>query len=260
MFGALVAATTFAISSVAKANAMKKTAKETYDYKDRLLTEAIEQKSDQRELFNSQLSTRYGTDFLSKLRGGATSESLIQSISQETAIGKQLADFDTQARLAVQNSQTTMTQQGAEAASAGRANASDLQGMQLQASQSEAQAVAAQAASGVRSTGSGDNLRKMQVLDNEIALQKARYQVDAANTRVMHALSNSNTSATQKADALRMEKSIKAKSALENALSDFATHTIADEDSQRGIENLTTERTYWEGEKEKTGWDLFWGY
>jgi hypothetical protein len=259
MYSAIVAATTFAISSIAKANAMKKTAKETYDYKDRLLTEAVEQKKDQRDLFDSQVSGRYGSDFLSKLRDGASSDTLIQSISQETAIGKQLADYGNQARLAIENAQTTMTQQGSEAAAAGQANALDLHGMDIQTSQAEAQAVAAQAASGVRSTGSGDNLRKMQILDNEIALEKARYQIDSANTRVMHALVNTRTSANQKADALRVEKDIKAKSVLESALSDFATHATNDGDAQRGIDNLTTERTYWEQEKQKSGWDLFWG-
>lgn len=259
MFSALVAATTFTISSIAKANAMKKTAKETYEAKDRLLDEAIIQREENRQLYDTQTSLAYGNDFLTKLRQGADSETLIQSIGQDTAIGKQLADYDDQARLAVSNAHTSMTQQGAQAAISGKINAQELHSLEIQGEQAEAQAIASQATSGIRSTGTGDNLRKMQVLDNEIALNKARYQIDASNTKILHNLSNTQISATQKADALRTEKDIKAKSTLEKALSGFAQHTSDDADAQRGITNLTNETNYWQGEKNKSGWDLFWG-
>jgi hypothetical protein len=221
---------------------------------EKLRLEAIRQKNADISLFNEEMSTTYGADFLSKLNSSQSVTDLIGSIGKDTAIGKQLAEYETLARQAVANAQTDNQQTGMLASMQGQQDALTAHQQEIQGALSEGQAAAAQATSGIRSTGTGDNLRKMQDLQNDISSRLVALGMDQNNVRTILGMKNTQVSASQQADDLRRSMDNAELNALETAMNQKYAQLKENADYDVSIKNYGDERDYWDAEA-NNGWN-----
>lgn len=208
------------------------------------------QKDRRQDTFNADVTTQYGSDFLSKLNSVASVTDLIGSIGRETALGKQLAEYETLARQAVENAQTENAQTGTLANMQGQSNALTAHQQNISGAMSEGQAAAQQASSGIRTTGTGDNLRKMQELQNDISSRLMALGMEQNNVQAIFGMNNTQLSASQQAEAQRRQSMITERQAVESALSAYRGHQDEIADLDESIKNSEADAKYWTDEED----------
>lgn len=214
--------------------------------------EMLRQKSETSKLFNTEMSATFGNDFLSKLKGGADTASLIQSLSQgNTAFSKRLQEYEANAKQSIDNSVRDNMNAGVIANMHGQMNALNMTQMGIQAEQSQGAAIGSQVTSGVRSDrGTGANAQKMQEQANEMALASLAQQIDTENKSAMMKMESGQISASQMAANLRKEADITAEEAIERSVSAYAKYQSEQRDLKISADNYEKDYDYL---KEKAG-------
>lgn len=217
--------------------------------------ETARQKQVATRLFNDEMQTSYGNDFLSSLQGGADTATLINSLSQgDTAFSKQLQGMEADAQQAMQNAMTSNRQTGQLAAMQGQQNALGLMQQGIQAEQAQGVAVGSQVTSGIRSdAGTGANAQKMQEQANEKNLQAMQKQIEYSNKSTTMQMQNTQMSASQSADKMRKTAHITAREKAEQAINAYAGYQAQQEDYAESMKNYKKDADYYTSESnEKT--------
>jgi hypothetical protein len=254
---AIVAATTWILGNAANHEAKKKTAKENAISARNEATEYQRQKTQAQSDFNTDITTRYGSDFLSKLNSSASVSDLIGTIGKDTALGKQLAEYETLAQQVVSNATTSNQQTGLLANMQGQSDALSIHQQNIQATMSEGAASASQATSGIRTTGTGDNLRRMQELQNDITSRLATLGMNQSTIQTIFGMQNTQTSAVQQAEAQRRQSMITEQQAIEQALSAYTSNKSYIADLDASISSAQKDAEYWDDEYDDL--NSFWG-
>ncbi|ADY13689.1 hypothetical protein [Sphaerochaeta globosa] len=221
----------------------------------RSYNETGRQKQVSTRLFNDEMQTSYGNDFLSSLQGGADTATLINSLSQgDTAFSKQLQGMEADAQQAIQNSNTSNRQTGQLAAMQGQQNALGLMQQGIQAEQAQGAAVGSQVTSGIRSdAGTGANAQKLQEQANEKNLQAMQKQIEYSNKSTTMQMQNTQMTASQSADKMRKSAHITAKEKAEQAINAYAGYQAQQEDYAESMKNYKKDADYFTSESnEKT--------
>jgi hypothetical protein len=215
----------------------------------RSYNETGRQKESSTSLFNTNISTTYGSDFLSKLKSGADTTTLINSLAQgDTAFSKQLQEYEAEAQQAVSNSVTTNQETGLLASMQGQENSTSVLSQAISNEQSSGDAIASQNTSGIRSDkGTGSNTQKIQEQANELAMESLQESIATENQTTLSEMESTQVSAAQTAAELRSQADISAESALESVLSDYASYQAEQEDYQASMDAYKADYDYYEG-------------
>jgi hypothetical protein len=227
------------ITALKDSNSQGIAAKEDRESLIREYQESVRQQASAENLFNTTLGRTYGNDFISKMKQGMTTDQLINTIGEHTALGKQLAEYSRNANLAVQNAQRANQQQGVLASMQGRQNLNAALSLEIQAQQGAGAAQAAQATSGIRSDrGTGDNTAQIQEQQNRLARTEMYNNIAMGNKETLFNMSNTQLDAAQSADQLRRQREISGAEAIERALNAYSSHIVDMQDMDETQKNL----------------------
>ena len=199
--------------------------------------------------FSDATSLLYGEGFLSKIQSGKSVSELMGSIGSETVMGKKLAEYDAQARLAVSNAQRKIGVEGTLASAQGELASMQMTDLELQAARESGAAASAQATSGIRTSGTGDNMVRMQEQQNDLARAQMVKQNQLGNQQTISGMGEAQISASQLADSLRKEKELTEQGAIQNALLDYGQHKAQMADFDASQDEYDREIKYWRKEQ-----------
>jgi len=212
----------------------------------RQYNELARQRQSKADLFDTNISTTYGNNFLDKLRSGADTATLLSGLSQgDTAFAKQLQAYDADARQAIENSVFSNRQTGVLAGMQGQQNAIGMMQQTIQAEQAQAAAVASQNVSGIRSdAGTGDNAQKMQEQANRLANESLDNQIALQNKSTTLQMQSGQMTASQSAEKLRRQADITAQQAAEEALKGYANYEAEQDDMEASMQSHKNDYDY----------------
>jgi virulence-associated protein VapD len=212
----------------------------------RQYNELARQRQSKADLFDTNISTTYGNNFLDKLRSGADTATLLSGLSQgDTAFAKQLQAYDADARQAIENSVFSNRQTGVLAGMQGQQNAIGMMQQTIQAEQAQAAAVASQNVSGIRSdAGTGDNAQKMQEQANRLANESLDNQIALQNESTTLQMQSGQMTASQSAEKLRRQADITAQQAAEEALKGYANYEAEQDDMEASMQSHKNDYDY----------------
>ncbi|MGE4454839.1 MAG: hypothetical protein AB7D92_09930 [Sphaerochaeta sp.] len=214
----------------------------------RQYNELARQRQSKADLFDTNISTTYGNNFLDKLRSGADTATLMSGLSQgDTAFAKQLQAYDADARQAIENSVLSNTQTGTLAGMQGQQNALGMMQQSIQAEQAQGAAVASQNVSGIRSdAGTGDNAQQMQEQANRLAQESIENQIAMQNKSTTLQMQSNQMTASQSAEKLRRQADISAQQAAEEALKSYANYEAEQDDMAASMQSHKKDYEYFE--------------
>jgi hypothetical protein len=239
------------INEMNKADAKKSSrisAAENANNSIRQYNELARQRQSRADLFDTNISTTYGNNFLDKLRSGADTATLMSGLSQgDTAFAKQLQAYDADARQAIENSVLSNTQTGTLAGMQGQQNALGMMQQSIQAEQAQGAAVASQNVSGIRSdAGTGDNAQQMQEQVNRLAEESLQNQIAMQNKSTTLQMQSNQMTASQSAEKLRRQADISAQQAAEEALKSYANYEAEQDDMAASMQSHKKDYEYFE--------------
>jgi hypothetical protein len=252
MLGALIGGgISLLINEMNKANAKKSSrisAAENANNSIRQYNELARQRQSRADLFDTNISTTYGNNFLDKLRSGADTATLMSGLSQgDTAFAKQLQAYDADARQAIENSVFSNKQTGFLAGMQGQQNALGMMQQSIQAEQAQGAAVASQNVSGIRSdAGTGDNAQQMQEQVNRLAEESLQNQIAMQNKSTTLQMQSNQMTASQSAEKLRRQADISAQQAAEEALKSYANYETEQDDMEASMQSHKKDYEYFE--------------
>jgi hypothetical protein len=252
MVGALIGGgISLLINEMNKADAKKSSrisAAENANNSIRQYNELARQRQSRADLFDTNISTTYGNNFLDKLRSGADTATLMSGLSQgDTAFAKQLQAYDADARQAIENSVLSNTQTGTLAGMQGQQNALGMMQQSIQAEQAQGAAVASQNVSGIRSdAGTGDNAQQMQEQVNRLAEESLQNQIAMQNKSTTLQMQSNQMTASQSAEKLRRQADISAQQAAEEALKSYANYEAEQDDMAASMQSHKKDYEYFE--------------
>ena len=213
----------------------------------RQYNELLRQKRSAAEQFNTTIQQRYGQSFLDKIRSGADTSSLIESLSQgNTAFAKQLQAYSDDAKQSMENSMVGNQQAGMLAGIQGDQNALSVLQQAIQAEQSQGAAIASQAASGIRSDrGTGSNSQTIQEQANRLAEESLLNSINAQNTQTVFGMKETQMTASQTASKLRRQADISAQEAKEQALIEWGSYNAKQEDLSASMDSFKKDYEYY---------------
>jgi hypothetical protein len=214
----------------------------------RQYNELARQRQSRADLFDTNISTTYGNNFLDKLRSGADTATLMSGLSQgDTAFAKQLQAYDADARQAIENSVFSNKQTGTLAGMQGQQNALGMMQQSIQAEQAQGAAVASQNVSGIRSdAGTGDNAQQMQEQVNRLAEESLQNQIAMQNKSTTLQMQSNQMTASQSAEKLRRQADISAQQAAEEALKSYANYEAEQDDMEASMQSHKKDYEYFE--------------
>lgn len=239
------------INQMNKADAKKSSrisAAENANNSIRQYNELARQRQSRADLFDTNISTTYGNNFLDKLRSGADTATLMSGLSQgDTAFAKQLQAYDADARQAIENSVFSNKQTGTLAGMQGQQNALGMMQQSIQAEQAQGAAVASQNVSGIRSdAGTGDNAQQMQEQVNRLAEESLQNQIAMQNKSTTLQMQSNQMTASQSAEKLRRQADISAQQAAEEALKSYANYEAEQDDMEASMQSHKKDYEYFE--------------
>lgn len=239
------------INQMNKADAKKSSrisAAENANNSIRQYNELARQRTARADLFDTNISTTYGNNFLDKLRSGADTATLMSGLSQgDTAFAKQLQAYDADARQAIENSVFSNKQTGVLAGMQGQQNALGMMQQSIQAEQAQGAAVASQNVSGIRSdAGTGDNAQQMQEQVNRLAEESLQNQIAMQNKSTTLQMQSNQMTASQSAEKLRRQADISAQQAAEEALKSYANYEAEQDDMEASMQSHKKDYDYFE--------------
>jgi hypothetical protein len=239
------------INEMNKADAKKSSrisAAENANNSIRQYNELARQRQSMADLFDTNISTTYGNNFLDKLRSGADTATLMSGLSQgDTAFAKQLQAYDADARQAIENSVFSNKQTGTLAGMQGQQNALGMMQQSIQAEQAQGAAVASQNVSGIRSdAGTGDNAQQMQEQVNRLAEESLQNQIAMQNKSTTLQMQSNQMTASQSAEKLRRQADISAQQAAEEALKSYANYEAEQDDMAASMQSHKKDYEYFE--------------
>lgn len=216
----------------------------------RQYNETLRQQQEARNLFNTNISTAYGNNFLDNLTGGADTATLMSNLAQgDTAFSKQLKEYEANAKQAMENSLMANKNAGTMANMQGRLDALGNMQLGIQSEQALGAAVGSQVTSGIRSDrGTGANTQKMQEQANRMAQESMALQIDSQNKGTMLQMEGTQVSASQSASSLRRTADMTATDALEQVISQYASHQSQQRDFEASKKAYKEDYEYFSGE------------
>jgi hypothetical protein len=236
---AIIGAATWAIGNVASKYKEQKQNKANATQATNTAARLRTEKEDATKLFDTEISTKHGVDFLNALKAGSlTSENLIAKLGSNTSYAKALAEYTRLGNQDMANAKQDTQITGLEATAASELSLSQMMALDMSQAQSEGAAKASGATSGIRTvSGTGANAETIQVLSNKLEKDTALKTLENQRSSAIHQMSGITRSGSQSAEAYRKKKETDATTILENALVAYSGY----DDKQADLEQAAKE-------------------
>lgn len=204
---------------------------------------------------------KFDTNYTSTLSTGNAVDALFNALAtSDTALAQQLQLNEEQIKTIISNSYDTQTQYGEQGRTKGLSLSKEYETSKLSGNSSLGTAEAKQASSGIRGTGTGNNLATLQQFENDLSDANYAFQLNDIINTYQTQMQNEQKSSSQKVSEQVANINITKRSEIENATLQMLQgfNNVNNYQSQAN-EQLQTANTanYYAQDQQSQWWDIF---